>query len=350
MLKAITIAGGTTDRAGREARAGHPHRPGRQPRHAAGQPAQGQDGARPRIRSCRRTTSSSFRSRSSDGRRSLERQSTCSTTGSILVRRRWVVYLSVSAVTLVALVGSFLITPLYRATADAADRAAEPGHPDLPRPRPGRLLLGRLLRLLPDPVQDHRQHGGGPQGRRAARAARATRSSPPRMRQPGLLARLKVAAPAQATAVPSRTAEDIAASAAAGRPRGRRRCATRTWCRSPGSRRTPSSPPRWPTRSPRPTSSSTSSRSTRPRTRPRSSWSTRSGQLKRRDRRDRGAAAGVRRVEADRLHRRHEQHHAAGAAGRSPSERTAAQTALAEAEAALRRRRAKRRPRRCPRC
>jgi capsular exopolysaccharide synthesis family protein len=35
----------------------------------------------------------------------------------ILARRRWVVYLSVAAVTLVALVGSFLVTPQYRSTA-----------------------------------------------------------------------------------------------------------------------------------------------------------------------------------------------------------------------------------------
>ena len=35
----------------------------------------------------------------------------------ILVRRRWVIYLAVAAVFLIALVGSFLSTPLYRATA-----------------------------------------------------------------------------------------------------------------------------------------------------------------------------------------------------------------------------------------
>ena len=35
----------------------------------------------------------------------------------ILRRRRWVVYLGLATMTLVALVGSFLATPLYRATA-----------------------------------------------------------------------------------------------------------------------------------------------------------------------------------------------------------------------------------------
>ena len=34
----------------------------------------------------------------------------------LLVRRRWVVYLSVVSITTLALVGSYLITPLYRAT------------------------------------------------------------------------------------------------------------------------------------------------------------------------------------------------------------------------------------------
>ena len=34
----------------------------------------------------------------------------------VLLRRRWVVYLAVSTLTLVALIGSFLVTPLYRAT------------------------------------------------------------------------------------------------------------------------------------------------------------------------------------------------------------------------------------------
>ena len=39
----------------------------------------------------------------------------------ILVRRRWVVYLSVLTFGLIALVGSFLTTPLFKANRHAAD-------------------------------------------------------------------------------------------------------------------------------------------------------------------------------------------------------------------------------------
>ena len=77
----------------------------------------------------------------------------------VLVRRRWVVYLAVATVSAVALLGSFLVTPLYRAT--TTDRNEADHHLDLRLEKRWRPSWGTLAGYIDvQNVYDNRNQEG----------------------------------------------------------------------------------------------------------------------------------------------------------------------------------------------